>query len=144
MGVAELLLKKKQELAAKNLEEGKIYLENFAKEQNVIVLPSGVLYKILQKGAGNTPANNSKVRCHYHGINTNNDVFDSSVEKGKPAEFHINKLIKGWQQVMPLLNTGTKAKIVIPPEYAYGKEQISKQIGPNSTLIFEVELLDIL
>ena len=87
---------------------------------------------------------NSNVRCNYHGTNIYGEVFDSSFERVKPAEFQISKLIKGWQEIMPLLRVGTKAKIVIPPSAAYGDKQLSKQIGPNSTLIFEVELIDIL
>lgn len=144
MGVAELLQKRKQELAAKNINEGEIFRTNFATETNVIALESGVLYKIIEEGSGILPTLDSKVRCHYHGTNIYGEVFDSSVERGKPADFQINKLIKGWQEVMPLLKVGSKAKIVIPPHAAYGEEQISKEIGPNSTLIFEVELLEVL
>lgn len=144
MGVAELLLKRKQELAAKNIKEGEIFRTNFAIEANVIALESGVLYKIIEGGSGILPTVDSKVRCYYHGTNIHGEVFDSSVERGKPADFQINKLIKGWQEVMPLLKVGSKAKIVIPPHASYGEEQISKEIGPNSTLIFEVELLEVL
>jgi len=144
MGVAELLLKRKQELAAKNINEGEVFRTNFALETNVVILESGVLYKIIEEGSGILPTVDSKVRCHYHGTNIYGEVFDSSVERGKPADFQINKLIKGWQEVMPLLKVGTKAKIVIPPDAAYGDQQISKEIGPHSTLIFEVELLEVL
>lgn len=143
MGVAELLQKRKQELAAKNINEGDIFRKNFATETNVVILESGVLYKIIEEGAGSFPTLEDKVCCHYHGTNIKGEVFDSSVERGNPANFQINKLIKGWQEVMPLLKIGSKAKIVIPPHAAYGEEQISKEIGPNSTLIFDVELLEI-
>lgn len=144
MGVAELLLKRKQELAAKNTSEGEIYRNNFTSETNVVKLASGVLYKIIEEGSGISPTIDSKVRCHYHGTNIYGEVFDSSVERGKPADFQISKLIKGWKEVMPLLKVGSKAKIVIPPEAAYGDQQLSKEIGPHSTLIFEVELLEVL
>lgn len=144
MGVAELLLKRKQELAAKNINEGEVFRTNFASENNVVKLESGVLYKIIEEGSGILPNLDSKVRCNYHGTNIYGEVFDSSVDRGKPADFQINKLIKGWQQVMPLLKLGSKAKIVIPPDAAYGDQQISKEIGPHSTLIFEVELLEVL
>lgn len=144
MGVAELLLKRKQELAAKNINEGEIFRTNFASETNVVKLESGVLYKIIEEGSGVFPTVDSKVQCHYHGTNIYGEVFDSSVDRGKPADFQINKLIKGWQEVMPLLKVGSKAKIVIPPDAAYGDQQISKEIGPHSTLIFEVELLEVL
>src|SRR5690606_36213238 len=135
--------KRKQELAAKNLKEGEVFRTNFSLETAVVTLQSGVMYKITEAGTGLTPAITDKVRCHYHGTNIYNEVFDSSVERGKPADFQISRLIQGWQEVMPLLTVGSKAKIVIPPSAAYGEEQISKQIGPNSTLIFEVELLEI-
>lgn len=144
MGVAELLLKRKQELAAKNINEGEIFRSNFASETNVVKLESGVLYKIIEEGSGIFPTIDSKVRCHYHGTNIYSEVFDSSVDRGKPADFQISKLIKGWQEVMPLLKVGSKVKIVIPPDAAYGDQQISKEIGPHSTLIFHVELLEIL
>ncbi|WKW47542.1 FKBP-type peptidyl-prolyl cis-trans isomerase [Myroides sp. JBRI-B21084] len=144
MGVAELLLKRKQELAEKNKREGNLYQENFKNENNVTLLPSGVMFKILQQGTGNLALISDTVRCHYHGTNVYGEVFDSSVNRGKPAEFQISKLIKGWQEVMPLLQIGTKAQIVIPSDSAYGDQQISKEIGPFSTLIFEVELLEIL
>ena len=144
MGVAELLLKRKQELAAKNINEGEIFRSNFASEANVLKLESGVLYKIIEEGSGDLPTVDSKVRCHYHGTNIYGEVFDSSVDRGKPADFQINKLIKGWQEVMPLIKVGSKATIVIPPDAAYGDQQISKELGPHSTLIFEVELLEVL
>lgn len=141
MGVAEILLKRKQELAAKNLAEGKTYIEEFCKQDDTILHESGVAYKITTKGAGAKPLLTDTVICHYHGTNIKGEVFDSSVERGKPASFQINKLIKGWQNIMPLLEIGTKAILVIPADLAYGEEQISKEIGPNSTLIFEIELL---
>lgn len=144
MGVAELLLKRKQELTAKNVNEGEVFRTNFELETNVVKLESGVLYRIIEHGSGFLPTVDSKVRCHYHGTNIYGEVFDSSVERGKPADFQISKLIKGWQEVMPLLKVGSKAKIVIPPDAAYGDQQISKEIDPQSTLIFEVELLEVL
>ena len=144
MGVAELLLKRKQELTAKNVNEGEVFRTNFELETNVVKLESGVLYRIIEHGSGILPTMDSKVQCHYHGTNIYGEVFDSSVERGKPADFQISKLIKGWQEVMPLLKVGSKAKIVIPPDAAYGDQQISKEIGPQSTLIFEVELLEVL
>jgi FKBP-type peptidyl-prolyl cis-trans isomerase FklB len=144
MGVAELLLKRKQELTAKNVNEGEVFRTNFELEINVVKLESGVLYRIIEHGSGILPTMDSKVQCHYHGTNIYGEVFDSSVERGKPADFQISKLIKGWQEVMPLLKVGSKAKIVIPPDAAYGDQQISKEIGPQSTLIFEVELLEVL
>lgn len=143
MGVAELLLKRKQELAAKNLAEGKAYMDEFCNDTSVILHESGVAYKIIEQGTGEQPLVTDTVVCHYHGTNIQGAVFDSSVERGKPATFKIDHLIKGWQQIMPLLAVGTKATLVIPPHLAYGEEQKSKEIGPNSTLIFDIELLEI-
>jgi len=144
MGVAELLLKRKQELAARNLEEGTAYCNAFRNEDGVVELGEGVLYKVIEQGTGVKPAADDRVRCHYHGTNIKGEVFDSSYERGLPAEFSISKLIKGWQLVMPQLSEGTKARLVIPSQLAYGEEQISKEIGPNSTLVFDVELLEVI
>lgn len=144
MGVAELLLKRKQELAARNLEEGAAYENTFRNETGVIELNEGVLYKVVEEGTGLKPTAGDRVRCHYHGINIKGEVFDSSYERSTPAEFSIAKLIRGWQLVMPLLSEGTKARLVIPSKLAYGEEQVSKEIGPNSTLVFDVELLNII
>ena len=142
MGVAEILLKRKQELAAKNLAEGKNYIKEFSKANEIIDHENEVGYKVLNKRTGEKPLLTDTVTCHYHGTNIKGEVFDSSVERGNPATFQINKLIKGWQNIMPLLEIGTKAMLVIPADLAYGEEQISKEIGPNSTLIFEIELLE--
>lgn len=144
MGVAELLLKRKQELAARNLEEGAAYENTFRNETGVIELNEGVLYKVVKEGTGVKPAAGDRVCCHYCGANIKGEVFDSSYERGTPAEFSIAKLIRGWQLVMPLLSEGTKARLVIPSKLAYGEEQISKEIGPNSTLVFDVELLKVM
>ena len=143
MGVAELLLKRKQEQAKKNLEEGIAFQEENAKNPNVVTLPSGLQYEILIEGTGEKPKAADKVKCHYHGTTIKGTVFDSSVQRGQPATFPLNRVIKGWTEGLQLMNTGSKFRFVIPPGLAYGEEQISKEIGPNSTLIFEVELLGI-
>lgn len=144
MGVAELLLKRKQELAARNLQEGADYVNAFRDEEGVEELSEGVLYKVIEQGTGIKPAADGRVRCHYRGTNIKGEVFDSSYERGKPAEFSIAKLIRGWQLVMPHLPAGTRARLVIPSQLAYGEEQISKEIGPNSTLVFDIELLEVI
>lgn len=143
MGVAELLLKRKKELAEKNLIEGQQFREQFANTNEVITLDNGILYKVITEGNGEKPTINNTVECHYHGYNIKGEVFDSSVNRGKTATFALSKVIKGWQEVLPLMNIGSKWHVVIPSEWAYGEEQISKQIGPNSTLQFEIELIDI-
>lgn len=143
MSVADLLRKKRELLEQKNKEEGNLFLAEFSSKDNVIVLPSGIAYEILVEGKGVKPTLEDKIECHYHGTNIYGEVFDSSIERGTPATFNLSKLILAYQQVVPLLPIGTKFKMVTPPEYAYREEHISKTIGPYSTLIFEVELLDI-
>lgn len=144
MGVAELLLKRKQELAARNLEEGITYCNAFRQEEGVLELSEGVLYKIEEEGPGVKPEADACVLCHYRGTTIKGDVFDSSYERGKPSQFNINRLIRGWQLVMPHLSVGTRARIVIPAHLAYGEEQVSREIGPNSTLVFDLELLEVI
>lgn len=143
MGVADLLFKRKKEQAEKNLTEGKIFLEKNAQRESVIQLPSGLQYEIISDADGEKPGPRSTVKCHYHGTTIHGKVFDSSVKRGKPASFPLNKVIAGWTEALQLMSVGSKWKLVLPPHLAYGEEQISKEIGPNSTLIFEVELLDI-
>ncbi|MDR2221322.1 MAG: FKBP-type peptidyl-prolyl cis-trans isomerase [Flavobacteriaceae bacterium] len=143
MSVAELLKKRKEQLEQKNKEEGSAYLKTFITTKNVTVLPSGIAYQVHVLGTGNKATLADKVECHYHGTNVSRQVFDSSIERGKPAIFNLSKLIAAYQQVIPLLPMGTKFTMVTPPEYAYKDEHINKEIGPYSTLIFEIELLSI-
>ena len=143
MGVADLLAKKKKALAEKNLKEGQEFQEEFGKLEGVTTLDSGLQYQILEDAKGKFPKPKDFVICHYHGTTIHGEVFDSSVERGKTAKFQLNRVIEGWTEGLQLMAPGCKYKFVIPPHLAYGEEQISKQIGPNSTLIFEVELIDI-
>lgn len=143
MSVAELLKKKREQLEQLNKEEGAKYLTDFSARAKVIVLPSGIAYEIITIGNGKKATLNDKIECHYHGTNCKGEVFDSSKEKGKTAIFNLNKLIKAYQEVVPLLPMGTIFKMVTPPELAYREEHINKEIGPYSTLIFEVELIGI-
>lgn len=143
MGVADMLFKRKKEMAEKNLNAGKAFLEGNAKREGVITLPSGLQYEILKEGDGEKPGPRSTVKCHYHGTTIEGKVFDSSVKRGTPASFPLNRVISGWTEALQLMPVGSKWKLFLPPNLAYGEEQISKEIGPNSTLIFEVELLGI-
>lgn len=143
MGVADILLKRKKELADKNLNEGNAFLEENAKKEGVVVLSSGLQYEIMVDAIGEKPTETDVVTCHYHGYNIKNEVFDSSVERGKPASFGLNKVIKGWTEGLQLMSVGSKYRLFLPAHLAYGEQQISKEIGPNSTLIFEVELLGV-
>lgn len=143
MSVAELLAKKKAEQAQQNLADGQAFLAENAQKEGVVVLPSGLQYKVLVEGSGAKPAVTDTVVCHYHGQNLKGEVFDSSVERGAPATFAINKLIQGYQQALPLMSVGSKWILYVPSQLAYKDEHKSKQIGANSTLIFELELLEI-
>lgn len=143
MGIADLLSKKKKALAEKNLKEGKAFQEEFGKEEGVITLESGLQYQVMTESEGRSPEARDTVICHYHGTTITGEVFDSSVQRNKPASFPLNRVISGWTEGLQLMSTGSKWKFVIPPHLAYGDQQISKEIGPNSTLIFEVELIGI-
>lgn len=143
MGVADILFKRKQEAAAKNLADGEAFRAENAKNDKVVTLESGLQYEILTLGTGEKPTSTSNVECHYHGTTISGEVFDSSVQRGMTATFPLNRVIKGWTEGLQLMPVGSKFKFVIPAHLAYGEQQISKEIGANSTLIFEVELISI-
>ena len=143
MGIADKLFQQKNEKAAANLRAGQEFLEVNKKREGVIALPSGLQYEIISEGDGPKPAASNKVTCHYHGTLIDGTVFDSSVQRGKPATFPLNMVIKGWTEGLQLMPQGSKWRFFIPPHLGYGERQVSAQIGPNSTLIFEVELLGI-
>ena len=143
MGIADLLFKRKQEQAAKNLEEGEKFRNENSLNPNVITLESGLQYEILVETEGPKPTAKSTVKCHYHGTTITSKVFDSSVKRGKPASFPLNRVIKGWTEGLQLMSVGSKFRFTIPPHLAYGQQEVSKEIGPNSTLVFDVELLEI-
>ncbi len=128
----------------KNLEEGRLFLEENKKKEEVTELPSGLQYEILKEGEGDIPTAGCQVKCHYHGTLIDGTVFDSSVERGEPAVFPVNGVIQGWIEALQLMSVGAKWKLYIPAELAYGERGAGGAIGPNSALIFEVELLEIL
>lgn len=130
--------------AAKNLEEGLAFLAENAKKDEVTELPSGLQYEILKEGDGDLPTVNDQVKCHYHGTLIDGTVFDSSVQRGEPATFPVNGVIQGWVEALQLMSVGSKWKLYVPSELAYGNRGAGGAIGPNSALVFEVELLDIL
>lgn len=129
--------------AEANLKAGQEFLDNNQKKPGVVALPSGLQYEIIHEGAGPQPAASSKVTCHYHGTLVDGTVFDSSVKRGQPATFPLNMVIKGWTEGLQLMPLGSKWRFFIPSHLGYGDRQVSAQIGPNSTLIFDVELLGI-
>ena len=126
-----------------NLQAGKNYLAENALREGVVALPSGIQYEVITMGDGPHPSAKDTVRCHYHGTTIEGKVFDSSVQRGQPASFPLNRVIAGWTEALQLMPVGSKWRLFIPPNLAYGDRRVSPEIGPNSTLIFEVELLGI-
>lgn len=143
MGISDKLFEMKNQKAEANLQAGEKFLEENGKKPGVVVLASGLQYEIITEGTGPKPSAKDKVTCHYHGTLIDGTVFDSSVQRGQPATFPLNMVIKGWTEGLQLMTQGSKWRFFIPPQLGYGDRQVSAKIGPNSTLIFEVELLDI-
>ncbi|MGN6616993.1 MAG: FKBP-type peptidyl-prolyl cis-trans isomerase [Ilyomonas sp.] len=141
MGIADKLFALKNEKAKANLKAGEDFLAKNRERKEVTELSSGLQYEVLNEGTGEKPVASNKVTCHYHGTLIDGTVFDSSVQRGKPATFPLNMVIKGWTEGLQLMRVGSKYRFFIPPHLAYGDRQMSAQIGPNSTLIFDVELL---
>lgn len=141
MGIADRLFNMKNEKAAANLKAGQDFLEENKNKPGVVALPSGLQYMILTEGNGLRPSATNKVTCHYHGTLIDGTVFDSSVRRGKPAEFPLNAVIKGWTEGLQLMPTGSKWRFFLPAHLGYGERGAGAQIGPNSALIFDVELI---
>jgi FKBP-type peptidyl-prolyl cis-trans isomerase FklB len=143
MSLADKLSKMKNDKAEKNLKEGQDFLAENKKKAGVTELPSGLQYEIITEGTGAKPSARNTVTCHYHGTLINGTIFDSSVQRGRPASFPLSQVIKGWTEGVQLMPQGSKWRFFIPPSLGYGDRQVGPTIGPNSTLIFEVELIDI-
>lgn len=132
---------KKAEKASK---EGADFLVENAKKKGVITLPSGMQYEIITEGNGEIPKASDRVSTHYHGTLIDGTVFDSSVQRGQPADFGVTQVIKGWQEALQLMPVGSKWRLFIPYDLAYGDRGAGGAIGPYATLIFDIELLKIL
>ena len=143
MGIADKLFQFRNEKAEANLQAGLDFLEANKLKPGVVELPSGLQYEVIHNGDGPKPLATNKVTCHYHGTLIDGTVFDSSVKRGQPATFPLNGVIKGWTEGLQLMNQGSKWRFFIPPQLGYGERQVSAQIGANSTLVFEVELIGI-
>ena len=136
--------KKEQALIAELSKKGKDFLAANKKKKGVVTLKSGLQYKVLKKGDGKvSPKATDSVTTHYHGTLINGAVFDSSYERGQPATFGVNRVIPGWTEALQKMKVGDKWQLVIPPSLAYGKRGAPPSIGPDATLIFDVELLEI-
>ena len=137
------LMQKKIELAQANHEAGKKFLDENKKKKGVVTRDSGLQYKVIKAGTGKQPKVSDTVVAHYEGRLINGKVFDSSVQRGTPATFPLSRVIKGWQEVVPLMKEGAKWEVYIPAELAYGERGAGQNIGPNETLIFDIELIKI-
>lgn len=123
--------------------EGEQFLAENARREGVQVTESGLQFEVLTEGSGNKPTRTNTVRTHYHGTLIDGTVFDSSVERGEPAEFPVSGVIAGWTEALQMMNVGAKWKLFVPYQLAYGERGAGGAIGPYTTLVFEVELLDI-
>ena len=141
--IDEYFRKLQEQSSEKTISEGKAFLESNGKRPEVITLKSGLQYEILKEGNGPIPKANNTVKVHYHGTLIDGTVFDSSVQRGQPATFGVTQVISGWVEALQLMPVGSKWKLFIPSNLAYGSQGAGQHIGPHTTLIFDVELLGI-
>ena len=141
--INEYFIKLQKEKMEINKKAGEEFLHIKKGRAGVVELPSGLQYQVLKQGNGAKPSATDKVKCHYHGTLINGTVFDSSVQRGQPAVFGVNQVIPGWVEALQLMPVGSKWRLFIPSNLAYGEHGAGEMIEPNSTLIFDVELLDI-
>lgn len=134
----------KKEQGKQALEEGRVFLQNNAGKPGIITTKSGLQYEVLKEGTGKKPKATDKVRCHYEGTLINGQVFDSSYKRGEPAVFGLNQVITGWTEGVQLMSEGAKYRFYIPYMLAYGEGGAGDMIPPFATLIFDVELLEVM
>lgn len=143
MSLFDKLNQAKNEKLAASLKAGEDFLEKNKQRPEVHITSSGLQYEVLTQGNGPKPKVTDNVKCHYHGTLIDGTIFDSSVKRGQPATFPLNMVIKGWTEALQLMPVGSKYRLFLHPSLAYGERQTGSVIGPNSTLIFDVELLGI-
>ena len=141
--INDYFMKLQKEKFEINKKAGEEFLNINKGKAGVVTLPSGLQYQVLQKGEGPKPTASDKVKCHYHGTLINGTVFDSSVQRGEPAVFGVSQVIPGWVEALQLMPVGSKWRLFIPSGLAYGEHGAGEAIEPNSALVFDVELLDI-
>lgn len=141
--IQEYFTKQQAKASESVVEEGRKFLAENSKKENVITLESGLQYEVIKNGEGAKPTLNDQVTTHYHGTLIDGTVFDSSVERGEPASFPVSGVIKGWTEALQLMNVGSKWRLFVPYDLAYGERGAGPKIGPFTTLIFEVELISI-
>ena len=142
--LSEYFQKKEKQQAEENIAKGKAYLEEHGKREGVITTKSGLQYEVLTEGTGKSPKATDKVRCHYEGRLTDGSVFDSSYQRGEPADFGLNQVIAGWTEGVQLMKEGAKYRFHIPYLLGYGERGAGASIPPYATLVFEVELIKVL
>ena len=141
MGIADKLAELRNGKSDANLKVGVAFLAENKTKPGITETESGLQYEIITLGSGAKPNATNTVTCHYHGTLIDGTVFDSSVQRGQPASFPLNRVISGWTEGLQLMPAGSKFRFFLHPSLAYGDRQVSAQIGPNSTLIFDVELI---
>jgi FKBP-type peptidyl-prolyl cis-trans isomerase FklB len=134
---------KQKVVGEKNAKEGEAFLAANKIKEGVVTLPSGLQYKILKSGDGSKPTKDQTVKCHYRGTLIDGTEFDSSYKRGEPTEFPVGQVIKGWTEALQLMPVGSKWQLFIPSDLAYGPNGAGQMIGPNATLIFDIELVSI-
>lgn len=132
-----------EQAASQNIEQGKAFLEENAKQEGVVVTESGLQYKIIEPGEGDSPGASDVATVHYRGTLIDGKQFDSSYDRGQPATFPVGGVIAGWTEALQLMKPGAKWQLVIPSELAYGERGAGQDIGPNSVLLFDVELISV-
>lgn len=142
--LSDYFQKKEAEQAQENISKGKEYLEENGKREGVVTTKSGLQYEILTEGSGKSPKATDKVRCHYEGRLTDGTVFDSSYQRGEPADFGLNQVIAGWTEGVQLMKEGAKYRFHIPYMLGYGERGAGASIPPYATLVFDVELIKVL
>jgi len=129
--------------ALKNTKKGETFLKENTQKEGIKTLGSGLQYEVIEQGSGAKPKAKDTVKVHYKGTLIGGKIFDSSYKRGQPASFPVNRVIAGWTEALQLMQVGSQWRLFIPPHLAYGKRGAGSDIGPNETLIFEVELLAI-
>lgn len=133
-----------EKINSENIAKGKAFLEENKKKANIVTLPSGLQYEVIKEGNGKQPKATDRVRCHYEGTLIDGTLFDSSIKRGEPAVFGVNQVIPGWVEALQLMSEGAKWNLYIPSELGYGAHGAGDMIPPHSTLVFEVELIEVL
>ena len=142
--VNKYFMELEEKMNAENIEKGKAFLAENTKKEGIVTLPSGLQYEVITEGNGKKPSATDRVKCHYEGTLIDGTLFDSSIKRGQPAVFGVNQVIKGWVEALQLMSEGSKWRLFIPSELGYGAQQAGEMIPPHSTLIFEVELIEVL